>query len=80
MFRCQLCQYVVPAGIASQHVVLEERRKEYPFRSRANVVVRKPKDGKRTKTEYTDDPGGVGHEIVQEAIACPTCAKKRNPP
>jgi hypothetical protein len=32
-------------------------------------------EGKR-KVYHTDDPGGVGEEIVKEAIACPTCAAR----
>jgi len=77
MFRCQLCQSVVPSRIPPQRVVLQQRRKEYSYRSRANVVIRKPKDGKKTKKEFRDDPGGEGHEIVQEVIVCPTCANER---
>jgi len=77
MFRCQLCLSVVPARTPSQHVVLEQRSREYPYRTRANVIVRKPKDGKKTKKEFRDDPGGEGHEIVQEVIVCPTCANER---
>lgn len=43
------------------------------------MIVRKPKDGKKTKKEFRDDPGGQGHEIVQEVIVCPACASKRSP-
>ena len=28
------------------------------------------------KQVYTDDPGGVGQEIVMELIVCPDCATK----
>jgi hypothetical protein len=74
MFRCQMCQSVVSPGIPAQRVVLEVRKQEYPFRSRANVIYQKPKDGKKSKAVRRDDPGGVGHEIVREVLACPSCA------
>lgn len=78
MFRCQLCQCVVPARTPAQHVILERRRKEYPYRSGANTFVRTNESGKR-KTCHTDDPGGKGQEIAQEVIACPTCAAHNGP-
>ena len=76
MYRCQLCQAVVPPGTPAHRVVLERRVKQYPYRPRANVVVIPPKDGKKKKTEYRDDPGGEGAEIVKEVTACPQCAAK----
>jgi hypothetical protein len=53
-------------------VAIQSRRRLYPFRPRANRFVRLV-DGK-WKQIHTDDPGGVGVEIVQEATACPACA------
>ena len=73
MFRCQLCRRVVPPRTPCHHVVVKQRRKEYPHRSRANFFVRPNEAGKR-KEYHTDDPGGEGQEIVQEVIACPDCA------
>jgi hypothetical protein len=77
MYRCQLCRCVVPAGTSSQRLVVQSRHKEYQFRSRANVVVRRKKENK-TKKEFRDDPGGEGQEIVQELIICPACAAKNS--
>ncbi len=74
MFRCQLCQCVVPPRTPGHHLVLKRRSKKYPYRSRANVVVRKHTTDKKPKKEYRDDPGGEGQETVQEVIACPACA------
>jgi hypothetical protein len=71
MFRCQLCQSVVPPHTPCQHLVLARRSKKYPYRPKANVVVRKPASDKKPKKEYRDDPGGEGQEIVQEVIVCP---------
>ena len=76
MFRCQLCQCVVPPHTPCQHLVLTRRSKKYPYRSRANVLVRKRTTDKKPKKEYLDDPGGEGQEIVQEGIVCPDCAAK----
>src|SRR5687767_10511261 len=79
MFRCQLCQCVVPPRTPCQHLVVKRRRREYPYRSRANtIVVQVP--GKKPKTEYRDDPGGEGREIAAELIVCPDCAAKSGQP
>jgi hypothetical protein len=79
MFRCQLCQCVVPPRTPGQQLVLKMRRKKYLYRSRANVVV-VYEAGKKPKKEYRDDPGGEGREIVKEVIVCPTCAAKTGRP
>jgi hypothetical protein len=55
---------------------VKRRVKAYPFRSRANVLVRKRKPDKGSKKEYRDDPGGAGAEIVREVIVCPDCAAR----
>ena len=76
MFRCQLCQCVVPARTPCQYLVVKRRPKEYPYRSRANVFVRTNEAGKR-KEQHTDDPGGQGQEIAKEVMICPTCASQK---
>jgi len=76
MFRCQLCQRVVPPRTPCQRLVLKWRNKVYPHRSRANVVVRQRTANKQPKKEYRDDPGGEGQEIVQEVTVCPDCAAR----
>jgi hypothetical protein len=53
-------------------LVVQTRSAEYPFRRKANRLVRLVK-GKR-KVKETDDPGGTGSEIVHEVTACPRCA------
>jgi hypothetical protein len=49
---------------------VETRRRKYPFREKANLLM---KDGRLKKT---DDSGGVGYEIVREILVCPSCAEK----
>ena len=78
MYRCQLCQSVVPAKTPCHRLVLQWRKKEYPFRPRANVLVRKPSPDKKPKEEYRDDPGGQGYEIVKEIIVCTACAASQS--
>ncbi len=75
MFRCQLCQRVVPPRTPCHRLVVQWRRKHYPQRPRANVVHWRTPDKKR-KQEHRDDPGGEGQEIVQEVMVCPDCAAK----
>src|SRR5262249_24481859 len=75
MFRCQLCQCVVP-HTPCQRLVLIRRNKKYPYRSRANVVTRQRANDKKPKREYRDDPAGEGQEIVREVIVCPDCAAR----
>jgi len=76
MFRCQLCQCVVPSGTSCKRLVLEWRIKKYPFRSKANSFFRTDEKGKR-KVYHTDDPGGEGVEIAKEAIVCTACAARK---
>jgi len=46
---------------------METRVVKYPWREKAHCF---RKDGKIT---FKDDPGGVGHEIVEEKNLCPDC-------
>ena len=69
MYKCQLCQQVIPANVKSQRVVVEARVRHYPFRAKANRAI-----WRKHKWEYPDDNGGVGREIVREVIACQVCA------
>jgi hypothetical protein len=69
MYRCELCQSVIPPHTPSQRVVVERREVTYPRRAAANREVRKGHE--RIKP---DDPGGRGREIARERIACPPCA------
>jgi hypothetical protein len=74
MFRCQLCSCVALPHTRPHRLIIERRAKRYPFRPKANSVVR---DRKR---HHTDDPGGDGEEIAREALACPGCAKRHAVP
>ena len=76
MFRCQLCQCIVSPRTPPQRLIVKKRRKKYPYRSRANVIVRQSAPDKKPKKVYLDDPGGEGQEIVQEVIVCPECAAR----
>jgi hypothetical protein len=58
VYRCQVCGEVVPANTPALRKVIETRRREYPRRPKANQFRR---EGRK---EHTDDPGGVGTEIL----------------
>ena len=77
MYRCQLCQTVVPAKQRSTKIVLKTRPRTYSQRGSETREFRGrfPRRGMPRKVpEY--DKGGVGTEIVQEAMVCPKCAEK----
>lgn len=77
MFRCELCQTVVPARQRSTKIVLKTRPRTYHSRGTEAREFRGrfPRRGMpRKQPEY--DKGGVGSEIVQEATVCPRCAEK----
>jgi hypothetical protein len=59
---------------------LKRRPRNYPYRSRANVIVYKRPEDKKRRKKYRDDPGGEGHEIVQEVTVCPGCAARNGQP
>jgi hypothetical protein len=71
-FICGVCSIYTKPGIKATHVVLETRPKIYPPRPNAHIFI--PKDQPHHKM-ITDDPGGVGTEIVKEVLACPACGK-----
>lgn len=76
MYRCQLCQTVVPARQRSTKVVLKTRPRTYDPRGMEprEFRGRGPRRGMpRKQPPY--DKGGVGTEIVQEAMVCPKCAE-----
>jgi hypothetical protein len=68
---------VVPPRTPAQRVVVQTRVKKYPFRPKANRVVRLSENGK-PKVTFVDDPGGVGREVAYELVVCPACASGRN--
>ena len=72
MFKCEVCNKIVPSSISAKRIVIQTRRAKYPFRKDANKF---RVDG---KLKTTDDKGGSGREIVKEALACPKCAGKHS--
>jgi hypothetical protein len=74
MYRCALCNTVVPPHTPSFRIVTEQRAVTYPYRAEANREIRKGRE--RIKP---DDPGGRGLEIAREVIACPDCAARNKP-
>lgn len=70
MYRCELCNTIVPAGVRANRVVVETRPAEYPSRPKAHSQ----RVGRKVKN--FDDPGGAGYEIAKEAFACKTCAER----
>ena len=71
MYKCQICQQIVPAKTKAQRVVMETHPRRYPSRLWANRGV-KEKVGIR----YPHDMGGLGYETVREVIVCPACAEQ----
>lgn len=77
MFRCQMCETVVPAGTRSTKVVVATRARVYEARGqdpreRRGGRVFRGRRGPRKKKPY--DKGGQGTEIVRELSVCPSCA------
>ena len=75
MFRCDVCDCVVPANTPSNSIVVETRPVEYPLRPKVHWIP--PKDGQKGK--WIDDPGGHGTEIAREQRVCPQCAARAAP-
>lgn len=76
MYRCQICDKVVPPGTRCHKQVTSTRQKEYPVRTRAFPGYVK-KDGQAHRSNKTrdrlDDRGGSGWEIASEINCCPAC-------
>lgn len=77
MFRCQMCDTVVPAGTRSSKVVMATRTRVYEPRGQDPRERRggrsfRGRRGPRKKKPY--DKGGEGTEIVRELSVCPKCA------
>ncbi|MFV0444262.1 MAG: hypothetical protein ACK5Q5_11895 [Planctomycetaceae bacterium] len=76
MYRCQLCQTVLPAGTPEGHVVVERRAKSYPSRE-----LHRPRSSRRAgrlfvkRSSQAFDRGGEGWEIVREITVCPEMAQ-----
>jgi hypothetical protein len=79
MFRCELCHTVVHPRQRSTKIVLVTRPRTYASRGteRRERPGRPPRGRfpqRNKETEY--DKGGVGTEIVREAMVCPKCAEE----
>ena len=72
MYRCHFCGTTVPPRTPATRIAVETRVRHYPVRLKVFAVRR------QTKTEWVDDPGGEGVEIVREALACPACASQQH--
>ena len=70
MYRCEVCDRVVPPNTPCNRIIIETRSVEYPTRPKVHWVP--PDEGGKGK--WVDDPGGHGTEIVRELRACPQCA------
>lgn len=77
MFRCELCDCVVPAGTRATRVVLSTRQKTYASRGQSPSGRGGGRRGGRTRKQEFDK-GGSGTEIVREAAVCPKCAERYN--
>ncbi len=77
MFRCQICGQVAPAGMRANKVVVASRSRTYAPVGSDRENFRSPMRGRQRfrspKKKY--DKGGHGTEIVQELIACASCAE-----
>ena len=70
MYVCELCGTIVPAGTRAVTKVLETRLRVYPRRPEAHPI---PAKARKKNKKKKDDPGGIGREIVREALVCQTC-------
>jgi len=68
MFICNKCNKSVGPRISPINVVVEKKMINHKHRSNANPC---RVDGVR---DATDDPGGMGYQIVREAKYCSRCA------
>jgi hypothetical protein len=78
MYICQKCQAIVPKGVKCCKVVVETRRKSYPFRRKAHPGYFVQNDQMHRSSKFSDrydDSGGSGLEIAKELLMCQDCAK-----
>lgn len=69
MYICQRCGKVSQSGQTSSLITVEFQRWKFPFREKVHMLRREG------KTEYRDDPGGEGLQIVKEIRVCSLCEK-----
>lgn len=76
-FKCGVCGSQTKPNEKATRIVTEVREVEYPPREYANVFIRSEKVGDvwvKGKTDFSDDPGGVGLQIAREVLACKQCS------
>ena len=78
MYRCELCQTIVPANRRSIKVVLKTRPRTYAPRGSERQERFRGFRGRRPRKQTPYDKGGVGTEIVQEAMVCQSCADEQH--
>jgi len=76
VFRCQMCDCIVPQGIRAHKLVVKTRQKNYAPRGTKPVERRNWRQRGRVKRRQVYDKGGEGTEIVRELAICPDCATK----
>jgi hypothetical protein len=74
MFICDGCGKAIGPSIIPFHVVKEWRQRTYPFRSQ--VMRPYNRQRRRDHSQWADDSGGKGWEIVREATVCAACLSK----
>lgn len=76
MFRCQICNQVASPGTRATKVTVVSREKVYASRGGGDTDFRGGGRGRFGPPSKPKDKGGKGFEIVQELMACTTCAAK----
>jgi hypothetical protein len=79
MYRCQICDRIVPPKTRQHKLTVATRPKVYPSRGPEPSERRRFRGRGRPKAEPRDR-GGSGFEIVQEVSVCPKCAAEHEPP
>ena len=74
MFRCQICEHLVPPRTRATRLIVDKRQRLYPARKEVHFVPDPEKKTKKKKRKKKNDPGGTGWEIAREVIACPAYA------
>lgn len=76
MYKCSICRKTVPPRTSCIRIT-KTHMYQHPYRPKAQKKLVYDKTGK-LKTEWVDDKGGVGPQIVSEHPVCPSCAARTN--
>ena len=81
MFRCQICEKIVPPKTRQHMVTLLTRPKVYASRGPDPTERHRGRTfrGRGRPKAEPRDRGGTGFEIVQEVSVCPACAAEHQP-